>query len=89
VRSFVAYSGARLLLFVAVGSVLYALGFRGFPLVAVALVLSLPLSYVLLSRQRAALGADIERRLAERRDRTDRLRAQLRGDDKDREDQPG
>jgi len=81
VRPFLVYTGARLALFVALGLVLYAAGLRGFPLAALAVLLSLPLSYVLLARQRAAFSASLERRLAERRARRADLRARLRGDD--------
>jgi hypothetical protein len=44
-------------------------------------LLSLPLSYVLLTRQRLALGAEVERRVLDRRARRAELRSQLRGDD--------
>jgi hypothetical protein len=75
------YSGARVLLFAAVAALLYGIGFRGLLLGAVALVVSLPLSYFLLARQRAAFAADVERRVTERRERKADLRARLRGDD--------
>lgn len=75
------YSGARVLLFAAVAAVFYAIGFRGLLLGAIALALSLPLSYVLLGRQRAAFAADVERRMVARRERNADLRTRLRGDD--------
>jgi predicted permease len=81
VRSFLVYTAARMLVLAVLGLLLYVVGLRGLPLAAVAVLLSLPVSYVLLARQRVAFGADIERRLAERRTRTDRVRSQLRGED--------
>jgi uncharacterized protein (DUF58 family) len=81
VRPFLVYTAARAALLVAVALLLYVIGLRGFLLVLFALVLSLPLSYVLLARQRIAFGANVEQRLAERKRRTATLRAQLRGED--------
>jgi len=81
VRAFAVYTAGRLLVFVAVAATLLLLGLRGFPLVLAALLLSLPLSYLLLSRARAALVADVERRMAERRARREDLRSRLRGDE--------
>lgn len=72
-----AYTVARLGLFVVVAGVFYLLGLRRFALVIVALVITLPLSYVLLRRQREALSGQIESRVQRRV----QLRAQLRGDD--------
>jgi hypothetical protein len=80
VRPFLVYTTARLLLLAAVGALLYVIGLRGFLLAAFAVGLSLPLSYLLLARQRIAMGADLERRVAQRRARSADLRAQLRGD---------
>jgi hypothetical protein len=81
VKPFLMYSGARVLLFVAVAALLYAAHFRGLLLGAIALLLSLPLSYVLLARQRTAFAEDVERRVAQRRERREDLRSRLRGDD--------
>jgi predicted permease len=81
VRSFAVYTAGRLLVFVTTAAVLYLLGLRGFPLVLMALLLSLPLSYLLLARARAAFVADVERRVAERRARREDLRSRLRGDE--------
>jgi Protein of unknown function (DUF4229) len=81
VRPFLVYTAARLLLLLAVALLLYVIGLRGFVLAAFAVVLSLPLSYLLLARQRVALGADVERRLTQRRARSADLRARLRGDE--------
>ena len=79
-RPFLVYTAARVVLLFAVALLLYVIGLRGFLLAAFAVVLSLPLSYVLLARQRVAFGAHVERRLADRQARTATLRAQLRGD---------
>jgi Protein of unknown function (DUF4229) len=81
VRPFLVYTAARMLLLFAMALLLYLIGLHGFVLAAFAVVLSLPLSYLLLARQRVALGADVERRLAARRARSADLRARLRGDD--------
>jgi hypothetical protein len=81
VKAFLVYTGGRLLLLFAVAALLYAVGLRGFLLAAGALLVSLPLSYLLLRRQRVALGEDIERRMVDRRARREDLRGKLRGDD--------
>jgi Protein of unknown function (DUF4229) len=81
VKAFAVYTSARLLLLAAVAVLLYLVGARGLVLAALAVLLSLPLSYVLLVGQRAALGAEVERRLAARQARRADLRARLRGDD--------
>ncbi len=80
-RSFFLYTAGRLLVLFAVAAVLYALGLRGFVLGAFAVLISLPVAYVLLARQRRALGAEVERRVETRRARKTDLRSQLRGDD--------
>ena len=80
-RTFLVYTAGRLLVFAGVAAVLYLLGLRGFLLVAAALLLSLPVSYLLLAGPRAALGAEVERRVAGRRARREDLRSRLRGDD--------
>jgi hypothetical protein len=81
VRPFLVYTAARMLLLFAMALLLYLIGLHGFVLAAFAVVLSLPLSYLLLARQRGTLGADVERRMAARRARSADLRARLRGDD--------
>jgi hypothetical protein len=81
VRPFLVYTVARMLVLLAVALLLSVIGLHGFVLAAFAVVLSLPLSYLLLARQRIAFGADVERRLAERRARTADLRTRLRSDD--------
>jgi multisubunit Na+/H+ antiporter MnhG subunit len=80
-RAFLVYTAGRLLVLVGVGMLLYGLGLRGLLLAAVAVLLSLPLSYLLLARQRLALGAEVERKVEARRERREELREQLRGDD--------
>jgi hypothetical protein len=81
VRPFVLYSAGRALVFLGVAALLYVAGLRGFLLVLAALLVSLPVSYVLLARVRADFAVDVERRLAERRARREDLRSRLRGDD--------
>lgn len=72
----VAYSVGRVLVFLAVAGVLALLGFRSWALVLVALVVSMPLSYVILRRPRRAFAEALQRRSRERRE----LRAKLQGD---------
>ncbi len=79
-RAFLTYTVARLAVFAVVATVLYFVGLRSFVLVALALLVSLPLSYVLLRRQREALSTEVERRVDGRRQRRTELRDQLRGD---------
>jgi hypothetical protein len=81
VRAFLVYTAGRVLVLFAAAVLLYVVGLRGFLLAASALLVSLPVSYLLLARQRLAFGADIERRVSERRARRADLRARLRGDD--------
>jgi hypothetical protein len=80
VKAFLTYSVARLAVFAVVATVLYFVGLRSFLLVAVALLISLPLSYVVLRRQREALAAAVEHRVDGRRQRRSEIRDQLRGD---------
>jgi hypothetical protein len=77
----VTYTAGRVALFVAVAAALYAVGFRTFALVLLALVISMPLSYVVLRRQREAFGEQVARRVERRRAEKEKLRAALRGDD--------
>lgn len=80
-KAFALYTAGRVLVFVGLAAVLSVLGLRGFPLVLAALLLSVPVSYLVLARQRAAFAADLERRVTERRVKHDDLRTKLRGDD--------
>lgn len=80
-KAFAVYTAGRLLVFAGVAALLFVAGLRGFVLVLAALLVSLPVSYVLLARVRADLAAHVERRLTERRARREDLRSRLRGDD--------
>ena len=80
-KSAAVYTAARALIFLVLAGLGWLAGLRGFLLVIVALVLSMPLSYYFLARQRAAFAADVERKVTGRRARHDDLRSQLRGDD--------
>ncbi len=71
------YTLARIAVFFAIGAVLWLFGFRSWALAFVALLLSLPVSLLLLRKQRTAFAEDLERRARERRE----LRAKLRGDE--------
>jgi C4-dicarboxylate-specific signal transduction histidine kinase len=77
----VTYTAGRVALFFAVAAELYLVGFRTFALVLLALVISMPLSYVVLRRQREAFAEQVERRVERRRAEKEKLRAALRGDD--------
>jgi Zn-dependent protease with chaperone function len=81
VKSAALYTAARVLIFVVLAGLGWLAGLRGFLLVLVALVVSVPLSYFFLARQREAFAADLERRVNDRRARREDLRSQLRGDD--------
>lgn len=69
------YTLARIGMFLAIGAVLWLLGFRSWALAFGALLLSMPASLVLLRKRRIAFAHDLERRRRERR----QLRAELRG----------
>jgi Mn2+/Fe2+ NRAMP family transporter len=58
-RSVLAYTAARLALFTAAAGVLYLLGARGLLLFALAVLLSGPVSFVLLSRHRDAMSSAV------------------------------
>jgi Protein of unknown function (DUF4229) len=68
-RSVLAYTSARIVLFVAALGLLYLTGARGLLLVALALLASGILSYVLLSRQRDAMSSSLTGRLGSARSR--------------------
>ena len=80
-KAFAVYTAGRVLVFVGVAALLYAVSLRGFILVMAALLVSLPVSYVVLARIRADFAASVEQRLAERQERKADLRSRLRGDD--------
>jgi hypothetical protein len=81
VRAFAVYTAGRVLVFAGLAALLFIAGLRGFLLIMVALLVSLPVSYVLLARPRAEFAATVERRLTARRSRRADLRSRLRGDD--------
>jgi hypothetical protein len=70
-RPTLAYTSARILLFVVVLGVLYLIGARGWLLAALGLVVSGVVSLVLLSRQRDAMSGAITSRLNNFRQRLD------------------
>jgi ABC-type spermidine/putrescine transport system permease subunit II len=73
----VTYSIGRLVVFLLVTAVLALLGLRSWLLVLAALLVSMPLSYVVLRGPRTAFARQLERRARERRE----LRAKLQGDE--------
>jgi hypothetical protein len=77
VGPFVTYTAARVGVFLAVAALLWVVGFRSWVLAFAAVLLAMPLSYVVLRRQRIAFALAVERRVRERRE----LRAKLRGDE--------
>jgi hypothetical protein len=79
-RATVAYTTARILLFVAATGLIYLAGARGLLLLGLALVVSGAASYILLSRQRDAMAGALSRRLGSLRSRLD---AGARVEDKD------
>lgn len=80
-KAFAVYSAGRVLVFAGVAALLFVVGLRGFVLALAALLVSLPVSYVVLARARADFAAVVERRLTDRRARREDLRSRLRGDD--------
>jgi len=81
VKSAAIYTAGRIVVFAVLAGLLWLVGVRGFLLVFAALVLSIPVSYFFLARQRNALAADVERKVTDRQSRREDLRSQLRGDD--------
>jgi hypothetical protein len=75
------YTVLRIVLFFVLFGLLWLLGVTGFLGAIIALALSMPLSYVLLSRPRQAFAALIEQRIEARRVRQADLDAKLSGDD--------
>lgn len=80
-KSAAIYTAGRILVFAVLAGLLWLVGLRGFLLVFAALLLSIPVSYFFLARQRNALAADVERKVTGRQSRRQDLRSQLRGDD--------
>jgi hypothetical protein len=81
VKSAAVYTAGRVLVFAVLVGLGWLAGLRGFLVVFVALLLSIPVSYFFLARQRNAMAADVERKVTDRRARREDLRSQLRGDD--------
>ncbi len=75
------YTAGRIAVFAVLAGLLWLVGLRGFLLVFAALLLSIPVSYFFLARQRNALAANVERTVTDRQSRRQNLRSQLRGDD--------
>ncbi len=75
------YTALRFGLFFALFGLLWLVGVKGFVGAVIALVLSVPLSFVLLAKPRAAFAAVLEQRVDARRARQAELDAKLRGDD--------
>lgn len=71
------YTAARIAVFGVLFGLLWLFGVRSLLGAALALVLSVPLSYVILIRPRAALAAALHDRFVIRQERTDALDAQL------------
>jgi hypothetical protein len=91
-RNAMFYTVSRLLLFIVVLLLLDLAGARGLLLVALALLISGLLSYVLLSRQRNSMASSLSGRLAARTRRTpgfrERLNEGTRAEDTDDEPAP-
>jgi Protein of unknown function (DUF4229) len=75
------YTLLRFGLFFALWGLLLLIGLGGFLAPALALVLSIPLSFVLLARPRAALARNVEARIELRRARQADFDARLQRDD--------
>jgi hypothetical protein len=75
VRPIAVYTAARLAVLVVLAAALYLLGLRGLLLIACAILLSMPASYLLLRRQLADVTEWLQQRRGERAD----LRSRLRG----------
>jgi O-antigen ligase len=75
------YTVLRFGLFFALFGLLWLVGVKGFLGAVIALVLSVPLSFVLLARPRQAFARVLEQRVEARRQRQADLDAKLQGDD--------
>lgn len=75
------YTILRFALFFAVWGLLSLAGLHGFLGAVVAIVLSVPLSYVLLARPRARFAANIEQRVNAHRETRTNFDDRLAGDD--------
>ena len=74
------YTTLRVAVFGAIFGLLWIFGVRHLVGAAVALALSVPLSYVILARPRALVAEALHDRLAVHQARTEKLDAQLSGD---------
>jgi hypothetical protein len=81
IGQFWVYTLLRAALFGAVWGALWLVNVRGMLGLLIAVLLSVPLSFVLLARPRAALAASLETRVAERKVREEQLRRRLDGTD--------
>jgi hypothetical protein len=78
-RSVLAYSAARAVLFLATAGVLFLLGARGLLLVALAVLISGLVSFVLLARQRDAMSTVVSENVRHTRRRFDEARSREDG----------
>lgn len=78
------YTVLRFGLFLALWGLLWLARVPGLLAATIALVLSIPLSYILLRKQRARLAANLEARVNARQVHRHDLDSQLSGDDPDR-----
>jgi Protein of unknown function (DUF4229) len=83
VSLFVRYTMLRFGLLVVVLAALALVGVHGILLPALAVLISLPLSYVLLAKQRNAFASEVERRVHERQEKRAALRAEMAGEPAD------
>lgn len=81
VLSVLRYTFWRLLIFAGCLGVLYLVGLRRWALVLVALLISMPVAYVLLRSQTNDFATNLRGVLARRRAERDKLRAALKGED--------
>lgn len=75
------YTVLRFALFFAVWGLLWAARVPGLLAAIIALVLSLPLSYILLRKPREQLAQNLEARVNARHSKSDHLDAKLSGDE--------
>ena len=77
------YTVLRFGLFLALWGLLWVARVPGLLAAVIAVILSMPLSYILLSKQRARLAANLEARMAARQAQRHNLDAQLSGKEPD------
>jgi hypothetical protein len=85
----VVYTALRLAIFLALFAILWLVGINGLLAAAIAVLLSVPLSFVLLARPRAALADDVHQRIEARQRRTAALDEQLAAAGRDSRRQSG